>query len=184
MNKIKKLSQIAQWILLAIMIILPTSLILFWINAPAPLLSSAANYGIDIKYLPDGLKILHTLTAGEKWIGFIINLLPVGITFIICCLLYKLFNQFKQLAIFSLQNVKYLRRIGYLIIIGELIISPIYQALITGTMTYHNPRGHGVISISFSGYNLALVTAGVLILLVSWIMAEGYRLNEEQKYII
>jgi hypothetical protein len=75
------------------------------------------------------------------------------------------------------------RNIGYTLLITQ-IANPICQALLTLVLTWQNPLGQHYATISLNGTNLGLILMSVLIILISWIMAEGYKLQEEQQYIV
>ena len=56
----------------------------------------------------------------------------------------------------------------------------------SAALTWGNPRGshERMAAISFSGTNVAILLTALLIILISWIMAEGHKLAEDQKYTI
>lgn len=98
-------------------------------------------------------------------------------------LLIFLFRNFQRMALFTLENVVMIKRIGYLILAGQ-IIHPFYEAIISAVLTWHNPAGKRLSEISFSTTNLSIIIIAFFMILISWIMAEGYKLQEEQKYVI
>lgn len=51
-------------------------------------------------------------------------------------------------------------------------------------LTMHNPTGQRIAQITFSHYNLSILLIALMIILVSWIMHEGYQLSDEQKFTI
>lgn len=138
---------------------------------------------LAISFIPDDLKVLHTLSPETKFLGFLISLIPTGISMFIFYFLIKLFGLYERGQIFSTPSVKYIRNIGITVLVGELV-NPIYLALISAAMTWNNPAGERLSTISISGTNVAMVITAVLIILISWIMAEGHKLQEEQKYTV
>jgi hypothetical protein len=115
--------------------------------------------------------------------GFLISCIPLSITMLILYYLVKLFKLYEQAQIFTSANVKYIRNIGWIMLLNQ-IIRPIYEAMFTAALTFQNPHGHRFISISFTNNNLTTLIIALFIILISWVMAEGCKLNDEQKYII
>src|SRR3990167_8519691 len=84
--------------------------------------------------------------------------------------LFQLFGLYKQAEIFSLKNVNYIKKIGYTLLIGQLL-DPFYQALMTVNLTWSiHPK---ILAIGFSGTNIGIILMALLVILISWIMAEG-----------
>ncbi|CAN5374080.1 DUF2975 domain-containing protein [soil metagenome] len=181
MNNIKQVSRCFRLLFQACFIILPFLTLYGWMHPEGPVI--LLNHSIVLDFIPHGYPITHPISATTKIIGFFISLIPTSISLLILYFLIKLFRLYEQAIIFSLQNVKTIRNIGYALLCSE-IIDPIYQALISILMTWSNRPGHLTIAISFSGVNIAMVLVAILTILISWIMAEGYRLQEEQQYTI
>lgn len=97
--------------------------------------------------------------------------------------LIKLFQLYERTEIFTLRNVTYIRNIGYAMLVKQLL-NPVYQGLITGALTFNNPHGYRYATIGFGSTDLIAIVTALIIILVSWIMAEGCKLNDEQKYIV
>ncbi len=183
MSKIQFVSQCFKRLLQIILIAMPITLILFWLHAPAPLSAALNHFGFNISYIPDGTAILYQLTWGTKILGLIISLIPFSIYSFVVILLIKLFSVFSRAEIFSQNNVTRIKKIGFLIFLGELI-NPLYQALMTAAMTWHNPAGQHFIKITLSGMNIGLILMSCLILLLAWIMSEANKINEENKLTV
>ena len=50
--------------------------------------------------------------------------------------------------------------------------------------TLSNPPGHRYISLNFGTPNLEVLFWGMLVIVISWIMAEGYKLQKDQDLTI
>jgi hypothetical protein len=107
----------------------------------------------------------------------------MAIALFILSMLIKLFSLYAKGEIFSLNNVRYIKNIGYALLIGQ-IVHPIYQGLMGLVLTWHNPPGHRFASVTFDQVNLGILLVALLVILISWIMAEGCKLQEEQKLVI
>lgn len=183
MNKIQRVSIVLRWMFQIAFIALPLLLIAFWMNAPLPLSSNMAKFGFVISFIPKGTKVLHALSANMKVLGFLISLIPLSVELFVLYFLIRLFKLFELNEIFSYQNVRNIKYIAYALFVGQLI-SPIYQMLISAAMTWHNPVGKRMMAITFTGSNIAILLIALMMILISWIMSEAYKLREEQKYTV
>lgn len=181
MNKIKRISYWFRLLFQLLFVALPIISIVFWINAPNPLGFPAA--GFSINDIPKSITILHPLSNATKLYGFLINLIPLGCTELILFFLINLFRFFEQAEIFSVKNVQLIRNIGYTILLSQLL-NPLYWALISVALTWHNPHGQRVMAITFDDTNIFRILTALLVILISWIIAEGYKLREEQQFTI
>ncbi len=181
MKNIQYVSRFYKWLFQIMFCILPIIYVVFWINAPSPIFSEV--YGFSMSFVPDEILITQALTKGTKMLGFMVGLIPLSIHLFTLYFLIVLFKQFERNNIFAKINVHYIKRIGYTVLAGQLL-NPLYQALISPVLTWHNPPGQRVVTITLSGTNLGLLLTSLLIILISWIMAEGYKLKEEQDYTV
>jgi hypothetical protein len=97
--------------------------------------------------------------------------------------LIKLFRLYERGEIFSINNVNYIRNIGYALLATEFF-EPIFQFLMGVVLTMHNPPGQLFFSITLGATNLGIILMSLFIILISWIMAEGCKLREEQQLTI
>lgn len=180
MNKIQRTSWFFRMVFQLIFVILPLITITVWIYAPnsVTLLGGQISLHAFQVHIP-----VVQMTLGTKILGFIVDLIPLTVNLFVLYFLIKLFRLYEQGEIFTLNNVHYIRNTGYALLIGQLI-NPIYQALLSLILTWHNPKGMHYISISLSGTNVGVLLGSLLVILISWIMAEGYKLQEEQQLTI
>lgn len=177
-NKIQRVSKFLRVIFQIAFVVWPLMLALYWVL----LLHHGAN-NLLVDFIPKGTEILHPITRTDAFLGFLIGLLPTTIGMIIIYFLIKLFKLYEQGKIFTLSNVEYLRKIGTFMLINEGA-GFIYDALITFVLTMHNPKGHWVSSFTFSNYDLYAIFTAIMVIVISWIMAEGCKLNEEQQLTV
>lgn len=183
MNKIKNVSCFFRIFFQIAFFAFPILLAVSWIYAPAELQLLAGFIRIDPIPVSYTHGILHTLSPSEKLFGFIASCIPLAIILFILYSLIKLFRLYEQAEIFSLNNVRYIRNIGYALFIGQLI-QPFYQFLMGIILTMHNPKGHRYAAFTFDQTNISILLMGLLMILISWIMAEGCRLREEQQLTV
>lgn len=179
MAKIQRISRTLQKIFQFFLIALPLFSIIFWFFLPIP-----NPLSISTRFFPKASDIVNTLDMTTRFLGFTVSLIPLGIEmFCIYCLI-RLFNLFERGKIFTAQNVQYIRYIGIAMLVGE-IVKPFYEAVTTLIMHYHNPRGHEMLHVSlFSGDEISYILISIIILLISWVMIEACKLQEEHAYTV
>jgi len=195
MNRIRNVSLFFRIVFQIIFIALPILLIVSWIYAPNELVLLAgfvklnaipATYSGMHTYTAQGLPekaILHSLSVSEKSLGCLVSAIPVLVKmFIIYCLI-KLFKLYEKGEIFSINHVRYICNIGYALLTGQLI-EPFYQFVMGLVLTLNNPPHHRYAAITLDQTNVGILLTALLVILVSWIMAEGCKLREEQQLTI
>lgn len=183
MKKIQRISLCFRWLFQIIFMVMPVLLVIFWMNAPKPLSATAAHFGFGMNFIPRYITFFHPLSPMTKFSGFLVSLIPLAVSLLVLYFLIRLFKRFEQCDFFCYQNVRYIKYIGLTLFIGQLL-HPAYQALLTYVLTLHNYPGKPMVMISFTGADIGVLLTALAILLVSWIMAEGYKLKEEQQYTV
>lgn len=181
MNKIKQVSLFFRILFQLIFIALPLIHLIAWIKAPVPI--SFFNGFIVIDMIPHLVPILHPLSSFTKILGFAICMIPTGIELLVLYYLIRLFKQYEEGEIFSSTNVNYIRSAGYSLLIGQMI-NPLYDGLISTVLSWNNPHGHRMAVFTVDGTNVGIILTALLVILISWIMAEAYKLREEQQLTI
>ncbi|MFT3742545.1 MAG: DUF2975 domain-containing protein [Gammaproteobacteria bacterium] len=181
-SRIKKISTIFRILFQVLFVVIPVVHIFEWINVPESI-DISWKFGFVINAIPKGTEILHPLSTATKLYGFLLSGIPIIIIECIVYFLIKLFRLYEAAEIFTLKNIKYIKKIGYSLLIVQ-IINPICQGFLTALLTWGNPHGHRVASITISGTDLVLLLTAFIVILISWIMAEGCRLHEEQQLTI
>ena len=183
MSKIKKVSCFFRVFFQLIFVVSPILLAVSWVYAPAELNLFIGMIRLDPIPVSYTHGILHTLSPSEKLLGFLVSTIPLAVELFIVYSLIKLFRLYEQAEIFSLNNVRYLRNIGYALFVGQ-VINPFYQFVMGIVLTLNNPKGHRYAAFTFDQTNISLLLMGLLMILVSWIMAEGCKLHEEQQLTV
>jgi hypothetical protein len=115
--------------------------------------------------------------------GFSLSLIPAGIEMLVLYFLSKLFRLYETGEIFSINNVRYIRNVGYALLAGQ-VFYPVYEGLMGIILTMNNPSGHRFAKVSFTQTNVGILLVALLVILISWIMAEGCKLREEQQLTV
>lgn len=194
MHKIKNVSLFFRLIFQLIFIALPILLIVGWVYAPEQLVLLSGFIKINAipstytgmhTYAPGVTEkaIMHTLSMGERILGFLVDAIPTLINMFILYTFIKLFKLYEKGEIFSIQHVKYFRNIGFALLIGQLI-EPFYQFVMGIILTMNNPPHHRFAAITLDQNNIGILFVALFLILISWIMAEGCKLHEEQQLTV
>jgi hypothetical protein len=181
MDKIKRVSLVMRVICSLAFIALPMFVVWFWLSGGHP-------FGIHVPvsifpYEGPQLPPLSALPLHFKIFAFLINLIPITFYMIVVGYLQYLFSLYGRSQIFTIKNVICIRRIGWTLLIWQ-IVKPFYTLLLTFTITYASPAGLRFAYIGLNVTDVLIGCAAVIIILISWIMEEGHKLQEEQSYTI
>ncbi|MFH1653229.1 MAG: DUF2975 domain-containing protein [Pseudomonadota bacterium] len=182
MDKIQKRSLFFKRLFIAAMVFIPLKNLFLWIVYKTP-------FGdMILQYVPPptilmGIPILAPLTPLTRMLAFLVDMIPSGINMIMLYFLVKLFDLYFQGLIFTSENVRRVRQIGITLLIGQVLF-PVYDGLMSLVLTMNNPVGERLLRITISHVEIVLFVIAFVIILVSWIMDEARKLNEEQALIV
>jgi len=97
--------------------------------------------------------------------------------------LTKLFKLYENAIVFAAENVKYVRRLGY-ILICWVIASAVFTTLISIVISFANPPGQRMMIAEFQISDLSTLLIGAIVILISWVMEEGRKLEDETAHTI
>lgn len=126
---------------------------------------------------------VESLSGFQLSLGVLISLLPLGVTLNGLVTLKSLFRLYADGIVFSIDNVKYFRRLGY-VFIAAVIANAIFTPLISLVITSSNPAGERALVAQFGIVDLYTLIAGGIILVIAWVMKEGSKLKDEQEYTV
>ncbi len=181
MNKIKRASRVIRIAFQIAFIVLPILLVLFWIYAPNHIVIPGS--GVSFSFIPEGTLIMHALTISNRIWGFLITAISTSVSLLMIYYVIKLFKLYESGTIFSLQNVKCIKRAGGLLMISQ-VITQLCNTLLTLILTWGNPPHHQMLELTFSGGNIGLVLVGLMVLVVGWVMTEAVKLRHEQELTV
>lgn len=177
--KIRTLSRILKIAFLFAAFSLPIITAGAWITDGYPFLKPIIEWTIVPEIAGPIIKPLSEMASSTKFIGFLISLIPVAFQTVALALLVRLFGLFERFEFFSQESVTCIRKLGFCLLIGQLVY-PFYIALITLALTINNAPGERYISAAFGTEQMNLVVIATIIILISWVMNEGRKLQEEQ----
>ena len=177
--KIRTLSKALRYVSYFLLILAPLFNIGYWMTNGYEFLG--AEWASAVQMFPQisEAKPLTQLSSEIKFLALLVNFIPFGIFMLAMVFLSKLFKLYEEFKIFSAGSVRCIRNLGMTLLIGQLL-HPIYYGLFTLTMTISNPPGHRMIAIAYGSDQFLLLMIAAIIILVSWIMDEGRKLEEEQ----
>ena len=183
MDKIKKLSCFLKWVFTLVFWAWPIVLFVIWFqdekNFPGAIGVTIANS------LPRNLSfyVTHPLSLETKIWGFLVSGIPACVGMFIAFSLMRLFACYERGGIFTQGSIVQIRRVGMMMFVWALL-NPLYQILMSFVLTFDNPVGQRMISLSFDfDYFRNLVLAG-LVFLIAHIMREALKLKDEQALTI
>ncbi|MBI5605932.1 MAG: DUF2975 domain-containing protein [Deltaproteobacteria bacterium] len=133
--------------------------------------------------IPLPVHVKSDLTALTRLLAFLVDLIPLGIVIYGLQKLRSLFGLYENQLIFTKQNVDCFRSLGRILIfwvIGDVV----RNSLLTVVLTLNNPPGQRMISFGLYSADFTGIFVGLVILVISWVMDEGRKIQEDQALII
>jgi hypothetical protein len=158
-----------RYLFQALIILWPLLTLLIWIFA----------HQIPLDWLRDPHATYQvTLTSEVQFLGFLVDCIPL--TFVIYCLyqLIRLFKNYEVKQIFTLENAKRYRKLG-LGTFAWVIANILSKSLTSLVLTMYNPSGKHVLIAYFGSNDIPPLILSGLVILISWIMMEGYRIADD-----
>ena len=158
----------------ALIIIKPLSDLLYWIN---------------FNHLPSGFNnelpvaVTAPLSPSTLALAFLISLIPTSVVIYGLVNLKALFALYEKGIVFTQKNVQCFRHIG-LALIALIFAGLIHGALLSVVLTFQNPEGQRMLSLTFGSEDLSTLIMGAMIILVSWVMNEAASLEHEHVHTV
>jgi len=145
-------------------------------------------YWLSFNHLPDGLFKLPVVASQElslqiRLLAILASLIPVSVASFGAFTLAKLFKLYEKAIIFTAENVKHFRTLGYVIIFW-VFAKMIYITLISAIISFSNPPGQRMLVAQFELPDMSALIIGAIAILISWIMDEGRKLEDEQAHTV
>ena len=116
-------------------------------------------------------------------LGFLIAMIPGGIAVYAVWRLRSLFGLYAKGLIFTAESSRCLHAFALAVLLTALA-KPISGALMSVALTWGNPPGERMLSISFGSSEITTIFVGCVFLIIARIMEEGRELAEEQAQIV
>lgn len=182
MQHVQKLSRFIRIIFQIFLIVIPLFSCFFWLvcGTPYDFLSASGivSFSSDVSSYTT-----QPLTYGTKIVLCIIDLFTDCIYLYALMVLIHLFRNYERCEIFSLNNVICYRKLSYCVfywIAGSFIQNTLFSVIVS----FHNPVGQRVVNFGVSDSQVTAFVFGLVILIISYVMKEGYLLADENKNTI
>ncbi len=188
MDRIRKVSSYLLVIFNILLAFLPLSLLVLWAFIDYGPIKEAIEHGVFFGPVrtPEGVVNLAKLPwyPLTKFIGFMGSLVGILPIFLGLFILKAIFRNYRKGEIFNITNARQYKYLGYLFFLDGLVTRPLSDMLQVLAVTLTYPPGHRYLTIGFGTPNMEALFCGVLVIVISWVMVEGYKLQEEQKLIV
>ena len=175
MQHIQKLSHLLLWISTFAIIAWPILAIHQWLFGT-----------FDDVTTPEGVIHLgeESMTLGAKVICIFSDIVRASPFYIGLFIVRSLAKSYVRKDIFTLYNARRYKKLGWLFFLYGLLAEPISHMLSVLGATFSLPQGHRWLTLEIGTPSIEAIFGGLLVILMSWVMAEGYRLHEEQQLTV
>lgn len=116
-------------------------------------------------------------------LGFLVSLIPVTVAVYGMVTLSRLFQLYENAIVFTSDNVRLFRKLGY-VIIAWVAANLLFTPLISAVITHGNPVGQRMLTVGINFSDLSVLIMGAIVVLISWVMNEGRKLEDEQMHTV
>ncbi|CAK1738100.1 DUF2975 domain-containing protein [Vibrio crassostreae] len=182
MSNIQKQSRRVRMLLQFFLVFTPIMVCYFWLTVETPYDFVSAT-GIFYLTYDIGYYTMLPLTMTTRMVAAFTSLAMSSILIYALMVLIRLFRNYERGEIFSLENAMSYQKLGYSLfywVLGSII----YGSLMSVILSFNNPPGERIFEISFVGMDFLTLILGIIILIISWVMKEGYILADEHSQTI
>lgn len=193
MQRIKKISHLFRFFFTAYLFFLPLLILFHWFVTTSDWIKGTGietvmNNGGMYMEIPGGggnIKFHeHHFSLPAKLIGLFGSAIINGIFMVGVYYLIQLFKLYEKGSVFTRQHVHYFKKIGIVLVIYSTLGIMLSNMIFVLAATFDNPPGQRILSLGFGTTNVEVLVIAGLIILTSWIMAEGFKLKEEHELTI
>lgn len=190
MDKIKNISRWSINIIKVLCIAISVIIFLPWVFIDIPFIQDLLKDGFI--HLP--VLINESIGIVELWkmkwtllnksmavLSDIIGMTPIYISLFI---LKKIFTNYTSGAVFTIENAKFYKKLGSLFFVYGLIAQPLSQTVKILSLTIENGPGQRILAIGFGTPNVEALFCGLIVILVSLVMQEASKINDENAYTV
>jgi hypothetical protein len=158
-----------------LIVLLPLVCILFWT------FFNQINSGGFPMSLP--VLVNHDLPALTRFLSFLSELIPLSAVIYGLLKLRALFMLYQNGKIFTEENVTCFRSLGRSLI-AWMICDVIRNSLLSMILTMDNPAGQKILLVGLNPADFTGIFVGIVILIITWVMDEARKIQEEQASFI
>ena len=183
MHKIKTISTYLLWILNILLFAIPLFIVITWYFIDVFSIDEFSSGLLQNSFqIYDDSGINWTLSS--KLVGatgHIINLMPLFLSVFILKLIFK---SYKAGHVFTTQNAIYYKHLGYLALIDALFANPIGNAIMIFSTSISELPESKHLAISYGYPSIEGLFCGLIFIIISLVMIEASKLQEESNLII
>ncbi|GAA5646121.1 DUF2975 domain-containing protein [Vibrio proteolyticus] len=182
MNKIQTQSRRIRQFFQFFLIVTPIAVCYYWLTVGTTY-DVLTRFGIVELSYDFSEYTQQPLTAMTRLFAAGASLLLCAILMYALSVLIRLFRNYEHHEIFTLDNAICYQKLGRCLFywVGGSII---HGALISVILSFNNPPGERMVTLSFQGLDFLTLVLGVIILIISWVMREGHDLADESRLTI
>ena len=174
-QRITTLSRKLRWTCTALIYCLPVACAIVWIffnqlYATGPM-------------MPLPVRVDHDLPGQIRFYAFLVDLIPLGAILYGLHKLRRLFRLYENGLIFTERNVDCFRGLGRALVVW-VACHVARTTLLSIILTMNNPPGQRMVTVGLDSGDFTGVFVGVVVLIISWVMDEGRRIQEDQALIV
>lgn len=178
MSKLNKISNRFQSLFKILFFVYPLLVISTWLS-----LITIPVEAFTFTRLPVDVD-LQSLRFMTRFLACMVQMIPTIIVMLGFYYLIQLFKLYAQNIIFDPKNVILIKKIGYTLIAQVFVSLLITQPLLSFILTMDALPGQREIAVGFGSEEISNLIIGGIVVLISWVMAEGGKLEEEKNLTI
>ena len=125
----------------------------------------------------------ENLSAITRTLGFLVSMVPAGLLIYGLSRLRAMFGLYQGGEIFSARAARCLQHFAVAVLL-QAILNPIAGAAHSVIVTFHNPPGERMLTLSLGNAEYSAVLLGGLLLVIAWIMGEGAKMADENRQFV
>ena len=182
MSNIQKQSRRVRMLFQFFLCLTPIAVLYYWLTVETQY-DFLTSFGIIQTTTEIGSYTQLPLTLMTRVLATVASLLLCSIIMYALTVLIHLFRNYERNEIFSLENAVSYQQLGYSLFywVGGSVV---YGTLMSVILSFNNPPGERMLTVSFVGMDFLTLVFGFITLIISWVMKEGYILADESIHTI
>ena len=171
--RIQRVSHRFRLFFAALVLILPLLTLIYWLGF---------NH-FPQEFVPMPVRAEAELPLLSRILAFVISMLPIGVVIAAMYILARLFSLYEKGIVFSTQTVRCFRRLGW-VLMCWVVASLFYLPMLSHVVTAVNPPEQRLVVAQLGLSDIAVLVMGAIVLLISWVMDEARKLEDEHAHTV
>ncbi len=178
LTRIQKVSRMLRFILMAVMVLLPVVSLVCWLSFN--ILPTSVDV-LNLRSIP--IEVQRNLSLHSRLLCFAASFIPICVQMVGIVVLMRLFKLYEQMLFFSDANVACFRKLGK-VLLAQAIAGVLYVPLLSLAITMDNPPGQRRLAVGFDSLDVTALVVGIMVIVISWVMEEGRKIQDEHLYTV